>query len=90
MCNGVYIRQEIGIRNFEVRGKVLYVNGAPVKGKGVNRHDSHPQLGAATPLEHMQRDLYILKAHNINMIRNSHYPNDPRFLELCDWLGFYV
>lgn len=90
MCENEYIRQEIGIRHIEVQGKVLYVNGAPIKGKGVNRHDSHPQLGAATPMDHMLRDLYILKAHNVNMIRTSHYPNDPRFLELCDRLGFYV
>ena len=89
-CGGETVRQEIGIRDFEVRGKVLYVNGKKVKGKGVNRHDSHPLLGSATPYDHMLRDLYILKAHNINMVRTSHYPNDPRFIELCDRLGFYV
>ncbi|MBQ7346848.1 MAG: DUF4981 domain-containing protein [Clostridia bacterium] len=87
---GEHIRQEIGIRRFEIKGKILYVNGKKVKGKGINRHDSHPQLGAATPLDHILRDLYLLKAHNINMIRTSHYPNDPRFYELCDRLGFYV
>ncbi len=84
------IRQNVGIRLFEVKGRVIYINGKKVKGKGVNRHDSHPRLGAATPLDHILRDLYILKAHNVNMIRTSHYPNDPRFLELCDKLGFYV
>ncbi len=84
------IRQEIGLRRYEIRGRVIYINGAKVKCKGVNRHDSHPVLGSATPMEHMLRDLYILKAHNVNMIRTSHYPNDPRFLELCDRLGFYV
>ena len=89
-CGGEVIRQEIGVRRFEIKGKVLFVNGKKVKGKGVNRHDSHPQLGSATPVEHMLRDLYILKAHNVNMIRTSHYPNDPRFLELCDRLGFFV
>ena len=90
VCGGEHILQEIGVRRFEVRGKVLYVNGQKVKGKGVNRHDSHPYLGGATPMDHMLRDLYILKANNVNMIRTSHYPNDPRFLELCDRLGFYV
>ncbi len=85
-----HIRQEVGIRRFEVKGKILYVNGKAVKGKGVNRHDSGPLLGSATPMEHMLRDLYILKANNVNMIRTSHYPNDPRFLELCDRLGFFV
>ena len=84
------IRQEIGVRRFEVKGKIVYVNGKKVKAKGVNRHDSHPQLGAATPMEHMIRDLMILKANNVNFIRTSHYPNDPRFYELCDRYGFYV
>ena len=85
-----HIRQEVGIRRFEIKGRVLYVNGKKVKGKGINRHDSHPLLGAATPMDHVLRDLYLLKAHNINMIRTSHYPNDPRFYELCNRLGFYV
>ena len=91
LCVGEeHICQRIGVRRFEVKGKVIYVNGQKVKGKGVNRHDTHPELGAATPMDHMIRDLYILKAHNVNMIRTSHYPNDPRFLELCDEMGFYV
>ena len=84
------IRQEIGVRRFEIKGKIVYVNGKKVKAKGVNRHDSHPQLGAATPMEHMIRDLMILKSNNVNFIRTSHYPNDPRFYELCDRYGFYV
>lgn len=87
---GEHIRQRVGIRRFEVIGKVLYVNGKKVKGKGVNRHDSHPILGSATPMDHMIRDLMILKANNVNMVRTSHYPNDPRFLDLCDEYGFYV
>ena len=89
-AGGEHIRQEVGIRRYEVKGKVVYVNGKKVKAKGINRHDSHPQLGSATPMDHMLRDLYILKANNINMVRTSHYPNDPRFYELCDRLGFYV
>ncbi len=87
---GEHIRQEIGVRRFEIIGRVVYVNGKKVKAKGINRHDSHPILGASTPMDHMLKDLYLLKAHNINFIRTSHYPNDPRFLELCDRLGFYV
>ncbi len=89
-CGTEHIREQVGFRRYEVRGKVLYVNGQKVKGKGVNRHDSHPYLGGATPMDHMLRDLYIMKAHNVNMVRTSHYPNDPRFLELCDRLGIYV
>ncbi|MBO7376181.1 MAG: glycoside hydrolase family 2, partial [Clostridia bacterium] len=79
-----------GFRRFEIKGRVIYVNGKKVKGRGVNRHDSHPILGSATPLDHMIEDLYILKRHNVNMIRTSHYPNDPRLPELCDRLGFYL
>ena len=89
-CGGEYIAQAVGMRSVEIKNRVLYINGKKVKGKGVNRHDSHPLLGAATPMDHMLNDLYILKRHNVNMIRTSHYPNDPRFLELCDRLGFYV
>ncbi len=89
-CGEEVIKQNVGIRLFKIKGQVLYINGKKVKAKGVNRHDSHPRLGAATPMDHMLRDLYILKAHNLNMTRTSHYPTDPRFLELCDKLGFYV
>ena len=87
---GEVIRQAVGVRKFEVRGKVVYVNGKKVKAKGVNRHDSHPQLGSATPLDHMIADLLLLKRHNVNFIRTSHYPNDPRFPALCDKYGLYL
>lgn len=89
-CGDEIICQEVGMRRFEIKNKVIYVNGKKVKGKGVNRHDSDPYLGSATPMEHMLRDLHLLKAHNVNMVRTSHYPNDPRFPELCDRLGFYL
>lgn len=80
----------VGFRRVEIAGKAMLINGKPVKLKGVNRHDSHPLLGYATPPEHMERDLLLLKAHNVNTIRTSHYPNDPRLTEMCDRLGFYV
>ena len=89
-CAGEYICQNIGFKRVEIIGRVVYINGKKVKCKGVNRHDSHPILGSATPMDHMLEDLYILKRHNVNMIRTSHYPNDPRFLELCDEVGFMV
>ncbi len=89
-AGGEVICQRVGIRRIEVKNGVALINGQAVKLKGVNRHDSHPILGHATPYEHMLRDLYIMKQHNVNTIRTSHYPNDPRFLELCDELGFYV
>ena len=80
----------VGFRDFRVVNRVMLINGKKVKARGVNRHDSHPYLGSATPLDHMINDLLLLKRHNINMIRTSHYPNDPRFVGLCDKYGFYV
>ena len=91
LCSGEeHIRLRVGFRKIEVRNKVIYINGKKVKAKGVNRHDSHHLLGHATPVDHMLRDLYIMKAHNVNMVRTSHYPNDPRFVGYCDELGLYV
>lgn len=89
-CGTEYIVQKLGFRDIRIRDGVLYFNGCPIKLKGVNRHDSHPILGSATPLDHMIRDLQIMKQHNINTIRTSHYPNDPRFPGLCDEYGFYL
>ncbi|MBQ9084222.1 MAG: DUF4981 domain-containing protein [Clostridia bacterium] len=91
LCAGEeFISVPVGVRRIEVQGRVVLINGKKVKAKGVNRHDSHPQLGHATPMRHMERDIMIMKAHNVNMVRTSHYPNDPRFLELCDRYGLYV
>jgi beta-galactosidase len=81
---------KVGLRKVEVRDGVFQVNGQPIKLKGVNRHDSHPELGQTIPLAHMIQDLRLMKQHNVNTIRTSHYPNDPRFLDLCDEYGFYV
>ncbi len=89
-CGKEVLRFDIGFKKIEVKDKVIYINGQKVKAKGVNRHDSHPILGHATPLAHMLRDLHIMKRHNVNMVRTSHYPNDPRFTSLCDALGLYV
>lgn len=80
----------VGFRKVEIKGGLFLVNGRAVKLKGVNRHDSHPVLGQTVPLQHMIRDLELMKQHNLNTIRASHYPNDPRFLDLCDEYGFYV
>ena len=80
----------VGIRDVRIKNRVLLINGKKVKARGVNRHDSHPILGAATPLSHMVEDLMLLKRHNVNTIRTSHYPNDPRFPGLCDKYGFYL
>ena len=89
-CGGETVPVKVGFRTVEIKDGVLYFNGEKIKLKGVNRHDSHPILGSATPVDHMVRDLMIMKRHNINCVRTSHYPNDPRFTALCDEYGFYV
>lgn len=89
-CGSEVIAVNVGIRKLEIKDQALWINGRMVKIKGVNRHDSHPDLGYVTPLHHMRDDILLMKRHNINAIRTSHYPNDPRFLDLCDQLGMYV
>lgn len=79
-----------GVRNVEVRGEVLYVNGKPVKLKGVNYHEHHPRTGRYLDAETLEYDLKMMKRANINFIRTSHYPHIPLFYELCDKYGFYV
>ncbi len=81
---------KIGIRRIEIVEGIFKINGAAVKLKGVNRHDFNPKNGYVCSVENMTDDLYKMKQHNINTVRTSHYPNDPRFLELCDRIGMYV
>jgi len=82
---------QTGFRSVELsRREGLLINGRQVKLKGVNRHDTNPDLGHYTPIEAIKRDLDQMKRHNINTIRTSHYPNTPEFLQLCDRYGFYV
>jgi beta-galactosidase len=81
---------QVGFRRIEIKEGVFQLNGRAIKLKGVNRHDSHPELGQTIPINHMIKDLDLMKRHNVNTIRTSHYPNDPRFLDLCDEYGFYV
>ncbi|MBE5787934.1 MAG: beta-galactosidase, partial [Clostridiales bacterium] len=80
----------MGLRTVEIKDGIFTVNGQPVKLRGVNRHDSDPFTGTVISPEHMLRDLRLMKEHNVNAIRTSHYPNDPRFTEYCDKMGFYV
>ncbi|MBP5210015.1 MAG: glycoside hydrolase family 2, partial [Clostridia bacterium] len=89
-CGDEFFCEKVGLKRTEIKDGVFYLNGQKSKIKGVNRHDSHPQLGYATPYEHMLRDLCIMKAHNVNAVRTSHYPNDPRLTGLCDELGLLV
>lgn len=71
------IVQKVGIRTVEVRDGVVLLNGSKVKFKGVNRHDSNPYTGFSVTREDVTRDFRLMKEHNINAIRTSHYPNAP-------------
>ena len=83
-------RQSVGFRQIESVGGQVLVNGVPITIQGVNRHDTHPDLGHAVSFESMVKDVTLMKQHNINAVRTSHYPNDPRWLDLCDRYGLYV
>lgn len=89
-CGNECIPDHIGIRRSCIENGLYKFNNRLVKLKGVNRHDSNPYTGYVVSIENMMEDLELMKRHNINAIRTSHYPNDPRFLELCDRYGFYV
>lgn len=80
----------VGFRVVEIKGEVFCVNGAPVKLKGVNRHEHHPETGRTVSLQDMVTDVLLMKRHNINAVRTSHYPDDPRWYDLCDEYGLYV
>ena len=95
------IPQNVGFRRFEIKeteqiagnGKpyvVFLFNGQPIKFKGVNIHETNPETGKYVPEELMRKDFELMKQHNINAIRLSHYPQDRRFYELCDEYGFYI
>lgn len=84
------VTQRVGFRSVVVRDNQLLINGQPVQIVGVNRHEWDPARGRAVTLDGMRRDLLLMKQHHVNAIRCSHYPNDERFYDLCDELGFYV
>ncbi|HUF32010.1 MAG TPA: glycoside hydrolase family 2 TIM barrel-domain containing protein, partial [Acidimicrobiales bacterium] len=84
------VRLAVGFRRVEVRGHELLVNGQPILIKGVNRHDHDARTGKAVTDESIERDLVLMKQHNLNAVRTSHYPNDPVLYDLCDRLGLYV
>lgn len=80
----------VGFRRVVIEGPDLLVNGRRVLIKGVNRHDHDPHRGKAVTADGIRRDLELMKAHNLNAVRTSHYPNDPVLYDLCDELGLYV
>jgi beta-galactosidase len=84
-------KSKVGFREVEHSDKgELLVNGKVVLLKGVNRHEHHPQYGRAVDMASMIKDIELMKLNNINAVRTSHYPNDPRWYELCDKYGIYV
>lgn len=84
------ISRNIGFRKVEIKHAQLLVNGQPVYIKGVNRHEHDPYTGHVVLEESMLQDIKLMKENNINSVRTSHYPNDPRWYELCDIFGLYV
>ena len=81
---------KVGFRRVEVKGLDLLVNGARVFLRGINRHDFDQHTGRVISIESMQADLVLMKQFGFNAVRTSHYPNDPAFLDLADWIGLYV
>lgn len=84
------IVDRVGLREIHIENNQVYLNGSPIKFRGVNRHDSDPVTGPVISVEHMKRDLKMIKEYNFNSIRTSHYPNAPMFYQLCDQYGFLV
>jgi len=80
----------VGFRQAELKKGVFTVNGKPVIFRGVNRHEHHPDSGRAVPYEFLKKDLLLMKTHNINAIRTSHYINDTRLYDLADELGLWI
>ena len=89
-AGGEKIGEKVGFRKVYIENGVVKINGTPVKFKGVNRHDSYPDTGYCASIEQMKNDLTLMKQHNINAVRTSHYPNSPLFYKLCDEYGLYV
>ncbi|MFF4832863.1 glycoside hydrolase family 2 TIM barrel-domain containing protein [Streptomyces sp. NPDC001315] len=87
---GERVPLRIGFRTVELADGLIKVNGKPILFKGVNRHEWHPERGRALDLETMRADVLLMKRHNINAVRTSHYPPHPAFLDLCDEYGLWV
>ncbi|MGL5750361.1 MAG: glycoside hydrolase family 2 TIM barrel-domain containing protein, partial [Paraclostridium sp.] len=84
------IPQRVGFRKIELKGEVFAVNGVAIKFKGVNRHDYNPKNGRVVAKEEIEKDVILMKQHNINAVRTAHYPNSHYLYELCDEYGLYV
>lgn len=84
------IPQRVGFRDIKVRDGLFYINNQYVMLHGVNRHDNDHLKGRAVGMDRVEKDIVLMKQHNINSVRTAHYPNDPRFYELCDIYGLFV
>ncbi len=84
------VSQRVGFRDIRIAGGQLLINGTPIKIRGVNRHEHDPHRGRVMTEELMLKDLHLMKAANINAVRLAHYPNCPRWYELCDSIGMFV
>lgn len=91
-ANGIIgvIPHKIGLREITLENNILHLNGAYFEMHGINRHDFDPKHGRCVSIERVRKEICMMKAHNINAIRTSHYPNNPWFYELCDEIGMYV
>lgn len=83
------IADAVALRTIEIHDKVIYFNGEKIKFRGVNRHDFEPETGVVGA-EQIKTDMILMKQHNFNAIRSSHYPNAPYFYQMCDQYGFMV
>lgn len=84
------IRERVGIREIKIVDGIVLFNNKPIKMKGVNRHDSDPVTGYTISRKQAEKDIVLMKQHNMNAIRTSHYPNAPWFTQMCDEYGMYV
>lgn len=89
-CKDQIIRHRVGFRQVELKNGNITVNGKTILFRGVNHHDFHPSAGRAVPLDFFKQDLILMKQHNVNAVRCSHYPSHPKFYDLCDELGLWV
>ena len=83
-------RVQVGFRQVEIKDKQIHVNGVPIVFRGVNRHEHDPNTGHTVSVESMVKDILLMKRFNFNTVRTSHYPNDPRWYDLCDQYGLYL
>jgi beta-galactosidase len=88
--NNQFIQKKVGFRSIEIRNAQLLINGQTVAIKGVNRHETDPFTGHVVSKASMEKDIALMKQHNINAVRSSHYPNHPYWYDLCDQYGLYV